>query len=140
MLPTSPRLAARSTCSSWTTPFAMAATRVSCGVTLIRMSSAMTGGAWAGATAKAQGARRARRVLEPGLARTPGSDPVVDRSRSLGPRVGGSRSLTEPRLELAQQARRLVERQAHHPRVAAEDLGDERGPAGLGGVAPGPVE
>src|SRR5688500_13386345 len=39
MLPTSPRLAARSIRSSCTTPAAMMATRVSCGVTLIRTSS-----------------------------------------------------------------------------------------------------
>src|SRR5688572_29443703 len=39
MLPTRPRLAARSTRSSCTTPVAVTATRVSCGVTLIRISS-----------------------------------------------------------------------------------------------------
>src|ERR671937_733972 len=39
MLPTSPRLAARSMRSSCTTPEPVTATRVSCGVTLIRMSS-----------------------------------------------------------------------------------------------------
>src|ERR671925_427580 len=39
MLPTSPRLAARSIRSSCTTPAAVIATRVSCGVTLIRISS-----------------------------------------------------------------------------------------------------
>src|SRR5258706_4480830 len=39
MLPTSPRLAARSMRSSCTTPEPVMATRVSCGVTLTRMSS-----------------------------------------------------------------------------------------------------
>src|SRR5688572_33463144 len=39
MLPTRPRLAARSISSSCTTPAPMIATRVSCGVTLIRISS-----------------------------------------------------------------------------------------------------
>src|SRR5262245_24245251 len=39
MLPTSPRLAARSISSSCTTPAAVTATRVSCGVTLMRISS-----------------------------------------------------------------------------------------------------
>src|SRR5919106_4477925 len=39
MLPTSPRLAPRSIRSSCTTPAPMTATRVSCGVTLIRISS-----------------------------------------------------------------------------------------------------
>src|SRR5687768_9004499 len=39
MLPTSPRLAARSISSSCTTPAPVMATRVSCGVTLIRISS-----------------------------------------------------------------------------------------------------
>src|SRR5919199_6824267 len=39
MLPTRPRLAARSMRSSCTTPEPVTATRVSCGVTLIRMSS-----------------------------------------------------------------------------------------------------
>src|ERR671915_2089720 len=39
MLPTSPRLAARSMSSSCATPAPVTATRVSCGVTLIRMSS-----------------------------------------------------------------------------------------------------
>src|SRR5688572_16241427 len=39
MLPTSPRLALRSTSSSCTTPEPATATRVSCGVTLIRISS-----------------------------------------------------------------------------------------------------
>src|SRR5215467_2033797 len=38
MLPTSPRALARSTCSSCTTPCSSIATRVSCGVTLIRIS------------------------------------------------------------------------------------------------------
>src|SRR5512145_3132878 len=39
MLPSRPRLAARSIRSSCTTPVAVIATRVSCGVTLIRISS-----------------------------------------------------------------------------------------------------
>src|SRR5262245_5758614 len=39
MLPTRPRLAARSMSSSCTTPEPVTATRVSCGVTLIRISS-----------------------------------------------------------------------------------------------------
>src|SRR5688572_20787761 len=39
MLPTSPRLATRSISSSCTTPAPVMATRVSCGVTLIRISS-----------------------------------------------------------------------------------------------------
>src|SRR5688500_1090574 len=39
MLPTRPRLALRSMSSSCTTPAPMIATRVSCGVTLIRISS-----------------------------------------------------------------------------------------------------
>src|SRR6185503_8465755 len=39
MLPTRPRLAARSMRSSCTTPAPMTATRVSCGVTLMRISS-----------------------------------------------------------------------------------------------------
>src|SRR5687767_15434267 len=39
MLPTSPRLAARSMSSSCATPAASTATRVSCGVTLMRSSS-----------------------------------------------------------------------------------------------------
>src|SRR5882672_394239 len=43
MLPTRPRLAARSMCSSWGTPDCITATRVSWGVQLIRMSSAMGG-------------------------------------------------------------------------------------------------
>src|ERR1700752_1723878 len=43
MLPTSPRVAARSTCSSCTTPASRTATRVSCGVMLIRISSGGTG-------------------------------------------------------------------------------------------------
>src|SRR5574343_487088 len=38
-LPTSPRLAVRSICSSWATPCCITATRVSCGVKLIRISS-----------------------------------------------------------------------------------------------------
>src|SRR5882672_8207741 len=46
MLPTRPRLAARSTCSSWGTPACMTATRVSCGVQLIKISSAMAGGGY----------------------------------------------------------------------------------------------
>src|SRR6185312_4492460 len=39
MLPTSPRLEPRSTCSSWTAPCSVTATLVSCGVTLIRICS-----------------------------------------------------------------------------------------------------
>src|SRR5574341_1851367 len=39
MLPTRPRLLARSIRSSWMTPAPVMATRVSCGVTLIRISS-----------------------------------------------------------------------------------------------------
>src|SRR6185369_9251056 len=39
MLPTSPRLESRSTCSSCTAPSSVTATRVSCGVTLIRICS-----------------------------------------------------------------------------------------------------
>src|SRR5438093_5043774 len=38
MLPTNPRALARSTCSSCTTPCSSIATRVSCGVTLMRIS------------------------------------------------------------------------------------------------------
>src|SRR6266581_6633186 len=38
MLPTRPRALARSTCSSCTTPCSSIATRVSCGVTLMRIS------------------------------------------------------------------------------------------------------
>src|SRR5207244_13645915 len=38
MLPTSPRADERSMCNSWTTPCSSMATRVSCGVTLIRIS------------------------------------------------------------------------------------------------------
>src|SRR4029079_13438055 len=38
MLPTSPRALERSTCNSCTTPCSSMATRVSCGVTLIRIS------------------------------------------------------------------------------------------------------
>src|SRR6185503_14264186 len=41
MFPTRPRLAVRSTTSSCTCPAPMTATRVSCGVTLIRISSVM---------------------------------------------------------------------------------------------------
>src|SRR5690606_29133309 len=41
MLPTMPRLAVRSTCSSCTTPCCMRAARVSCGVKLMRKSSVM---------------------------------------------------------------------------------------------------
>src|SRR5512142_3321719 len=41
MLPSRPRLAERSMCSSCATPLCMTATRVSCGVTLMRMSSFM---------------------------------------------------------------------------------------------------
>src|SRR5580765_491159 len=41
MLPTSPRLEPRSTCSSWTAPCSVTATLVSCGVTLIRICSFM---------------------------------------------------------------------------------------------------
>src|SRR3990167_4606738 len=43
MLPTWPRAAARSTSSSCTTPAPATATRVSCGVTLIRISSSLMG-------------------------------------------------------------------------------------------------
>src|SRR5258708_38418618 len=39
MLPTRPRVAERSMCSSWTTPASRTATRVSWGVMLIRISS-----------------------------------------------------------------------------------------------------
>jgi hypothetical protein len=39
MLPTRPRLVARSTCSSCTAPISVTATRVSCGVTFIRICS-----------------------------------------------------------------------------------------------------
>src|ERR1051325_3104094 len=41
MLPTSPRLTSRSTSSSCATPAPISATRVSCGVTLMRISSLM---------------------------------------------------------------------------------------------------
>src|ERR1700754_2313839 len=46
MLPTMPREDARSMCTSWVTPCSITATRVSCGVTLTRISSvrAMAGG------------------------------------------------------------------------------------------------
>src|SRR6266567_732478 len=43
MFPTRPRLAARSMCSSCGTPACITATRVSCGVQLIRMSSVIYG-------------------------------------------------------------------------------------------------
>ena len=58
---------------------------------------------------------------------------------AASPRAPSGRALGEPRLELAQQARRLVERQAHHAGVAAEDLGNERGRAALDRVAAGLV-
>src|ERR671914_104591 len=77
MLPTSPRLAARSMSSSCTTPEPVTATRVSCGVTLIRISS------------------------------------VTQFFEKLGC---------------------LVERQAHHARIAAAQLHDEARRAPLDGV------
>src|SRR6185295_19263876 len=80
MLPTSPRLAARSTSSSCTTPVPVMATRVSCGVTLMRISS-------------------------------------VTRA-----------------CEAFQQLRRFVQRQPHHARVAAAQLGHEARGAALDGV------
>src|SRR5574341_968582 len=43
MFPTRPRPLVRSTCSSWTTPCSMRATRVSCGLTLMRISSFIAG-------------------------------------------------------------------------------------------------
>src|SRR5687767_5102385 len=82
MLPTRPRLAARSMSSSCTTPEPATATRVSCGVTLIRTSSFT---------------------------------------------------------QLLQQLAGLVERQAHHPRVAAVQLDDEARGAALDGIGAGLV-
>src|SRR5688500_1611953 len=79
-LPTSPRLAARSTSSSCTTPVPVIATRVSCGVTLMRISS-----------------------------------------------------VTQA-CEAFEQLRRLVERQAHHARVAAAQLDHEARGAPLDGI------
>src|SRR5258706_649719 len=88
MLPTSPRLAARSMRSSCTTPEPVMATRVSCGVTLTRMSSlTLTRTVPVDVLLREPARRRARQPLE---------------------HLGG-----------------LEERQPHHPRVAAAQLGDE---------------
>src|SRR5688572_10121614 len=95
MLPTRPRLAARSTSSSCTAPAPTTATRVSCGVTLMRISS-LTGMA------------------------------LALRRRSA-PR--------QPVEELAG----LVQRQAHHARVAAAHVDDEARSAPLDGVGAGLV-
>src|SRR5688572_28962212 len=77
MLPTSPRLALRSMSSSCTTPEPVTATRVSCGVTLIRISSVT---------------------------------------------------------QLVQELAGLVQRQAHHPRIASPQLDDEARGASLDGI------
>src|SRR5688500_16538333 len=82
MLPTRPRLAARSMSSSWTTPEPVTATRVSCGVTLIRISSVT---------------------------------------------------------QFFEQLAGLVERQAHHARIAAMQLHDEARGASLDRIGAGLV-
>src|SRR5256885_4513754 len=88
MPPTTPRLAARSIKSSCTTPAVVTATRVSWGVTLMRISSC---------------------------------------TFAFGER------------DALEQARRLVQRQAHHPGIAAAQLDDEARRAPLDRVGAGLV-
>src|SRR6266849_4583376 len=93
MLPTRPRPLERSMSSSCTTPAATTATRVSRGVTLMRISS----------LTEMKGARSA------------------------------------PLRQALEQSGGLVERQAHHARVAAAQLDDEARGAALDGVRAGLV-
>src|SRR5262249_21021476 len=110
MLPTRPREAARSTCSSCTTPAVRTATRVSCGVMLIRTSS--IAGSLRG-NSSATGLK--------------GGGTVERRAGRLQHRYAG----------LAQQLRGLVERQSHHARVAAVDPLDEHAGQALDRITAG---
>src|SRR5712692_7048438 len=109
MFPTRPRLAARSTCSSCGTPACITATRVSCGVQLIRMSSVIYG----------QAPRQGRAAC---------FDSRTSADASVSPPGASSSS---PGLEFRDQLRSLVQRQPHDPGVAAVQLGDERRRAAL---------
>src|SRR6266700_4653479 len=103
MFPTRPRLAARSTCSSCGTPACITATRVSCGVQLIRMSSVIYG----------QAPRQGRAAC---------FDSRTSADASVSPPEVSSSSSG---LEFRDQLRGLVQRQPHDPGIAAVQLGDE---------------
>src|SRR5476649_1809544 len=113
MLPTRPRLAARSMCSSCATPLCITATRVSCGVTLIRISSFM----------------RAFYRMAPEAHPRPGAGRQFLAAAFAS---GGNLDAEAP-----EQLRGLVQRQAHHAGIAAVDLGDERTGVALDAVGAG---
>src|SRR4051812_27605041 len=64
MLPTMPRARARSTCSSCATPLCITATRVSCGVQLMRMSSVTARPSLEASAFRAEGLDQLRRLVE----------------------------------------------------------------------------
>src|SRR6185503_10793964 len=117
MLPTSPRALARSTWSSCTTACSSIATRVSCGVTLIRISCVVA----ARSPGRATSVRR--------FAMAGGSGPAFNGARSEDRHAGAH-----------EQRRRLVERQADDAAVAAFEARDERGGEALHRIAAGLVE
>src|SRR6266536_646069 len=98
MLPTNPRALARSICSSSTTPCSSIATRVSCGVTLIRISCGIGGGR------------------------------VQDRiyAAPAAPRFQSEVFSKDREAEARERLRGLVQRQPHDARVAAVDPAHER--------------
>src|SRR4029079_14595796 len=104
MLPTSPRALARSTWSSCTTACSSIATRVSCGVTLIRISCVVA--------ARSPGRAASVRMF----AIAGGSGPAFTAT-----------TLEDRHARAHEQRRRLVERQADDAAVAAFEARDERG-------------
>src|SRR5450631_2017223 len=120
MLPTSPRALARSMCSSWTTPCSSMATRVSCGVTLMRMSWLMVRATPVPPAYYRQVLRAtARAANDCGRARV--------RSQYLKPYLG-------------QNFGGLEKRQPHHPRIAAVEMADEPRATPLYGISARLVE
>ena len=141
MLPTRPRALARSMCNSCTTPCSSIATRVSCGVTLMRISWAIGREGW-GSSESSSGSPRGAAAVQSCRWRLEGrgrssprvSDTCLARVRH---RRGGSwYGKTRPR----EQSGGFGERQSHDARIAAVEAGDERRGAPLDAVAAGLVE
>src|SRR5512140_3722294 len=114
MLTTRPRMPVRSTCSSCTTPASSTATRVSCGVMLISMSSI------------GRGKCTHRRC---------GGNATATRDGRRAPAA----PLQQLDAGLRQQAARFEQGQSHDPGVTAFDALDEEGGEALDAVAAGLV-
>src|SRR5471030_81512 len=144
MLPTRPRLESRSMCSSCTAPCSVTATRVSCGVTFMRICSFISANALRRLT-QMNADEAQMDVLQ---LRSRDYPVIVAQLPSIGVRSSALhlrfQSFLSPlgydNSEFAEELGGFVERQAHHARVAALDPFDEGAGASLDAIGARLVE